>query len=374
MKFLFVASLHHPEALDAAIAATPPGETPPLFPPSMAQHFYERALLRRGHTLDVFFRNEPVWGGGARTQRHSAGITPGKIASALGRRVRPQLNPDYRLRNRHLIDRARAFRPDVLWVVGDNTVIYPETLTAIKRETGCRIVYASGTSPIVFSHAIERQAAPLYDLVLVNDEYHGIQWLELGAPRMVCLPIAACDPDFHHPYALTDAERKAYTCDVGFVGTLVPPNLYSERVRALEALRDFDLGLWSVHDVPGSLRGKVRGGALGEDMLRVLSASKLTINTHGDFMRYGGNMRLFEAAAVGTFQLADDRPGNRRWFTPDETIVLYSSLDDLREKVAYYLAHDAERQAIADAARAHVYAHHTYDQRVEELERLLRTI
>ena len=371
MKFLFVASLHHPQALDAAIAATPPGQTPPLFPPSMAQHFYERALRRRGHELDVFYRNLPAWGGGAHAERHSAGLTPGKVASALARRVPPRVNPDYRLRNAHLIERARAFRPDVLWVVGDNTIVYPETLATIKRETGCRVIYASGTSPIVFSHPIEREAARLYDLVLVNDEYHGIQWLELGAPRMVCLPIAACDPDFHHPYALTEAERSAYTCDVGFVGTLVPANLYGERVRALEALRDFDLGVWSVHDVPESLRSHVRGGALGEDMLRVLSASKLTINTHGDFMRYGGNMRLFEAAAVGVLQIADDRPGNRRWFTPGETIVLYSDLDDLRSKVAYYLVHEDERRAIAEAAQAHVYAHHTYDQRVAEIERLL---
>jgi glycosyltransferase involved in cell wall biosynthesis len=373
MKFLFVASLHHPEALEAAIAATPPGETPPLFPPSMAQHFYERALKRRGHTVDVFYRNMPLWGK-AKAERHSAGITPGKIVSALGRRMAPELNPELRLRNRFLLDRARAFRPDVLWVVGDNTVIYGETLLKIKSELGCRIVYASGTSPIVFSHAIERKAAPLYDLVLVNDEYHGIQWLELGAPRMVCLPIAACDPDFHHPYDLTPAERSAYTCDVGFVGTLVPYNLYGGRIRALEALTDFDLGIWSVHDVAGPLRSKVRGRALGEDMLRVLSASKLTINTHGDFMRYGGNMRLFEAAAVGVLQIADDRPGNRRWFTPGENIVLYSNLDDLRDKVRYYLAHDAERQAIADAARAHVYAHHTYDQRVEAIEGLLEAI
>ncbi len=370
MKFLFVASLHHPQALEAAIAATPSGEAPPLFPPSMAQHFYERALKWRGHTLDVFYRNQPPWGS-AKAERYSARLTPGKVVSALGRRLPPQLNPDYRLRNQRLMARARVFKPDVLWVVGDNTIIYPETLATIKRETGCRVLYASGTSPIVFSHAIERQAAPLYDLVLVNDEYHGIQWLELGAPRAVCLPIAACDPDFHHPYTLTDAERAAYRCDVGFVGTLVPANLYGERVRALEALTNFDLGIWSVHDVPETLRSKARGGALGEDMLRVLSASTLTINTHGDFMRYGGNMRLFEAAAVGTFQIADDRPGNRRWFTPGETIVLYSDLDDLREKVAYYLAHDAERQAIADAARAHVYAHHTYDQRVEAIERLL---
>src|SRR5690606_27291094 len=209
MHFLFVASLHHPEALAAAVAATPPGETPPLFPPSMAQHFYEKALRRRGHTLDVFYRNIPVWGR-VRAERHSARLTPGKVMAALGRRMPPQLNPDLRARNARLLRQAREQRPDVLWIVGDNTVIYPETIATIKRETGCTVVYASDTWSVVFSYSIVRRAARLYDLVLENDYYHGIQWLELGAKRMGCRPIGACDHEFHHPYELDEEERRAW--------------------------------------------------------------------------------------------------------------------------------------------------------------------
>jgi spore maturation protein CgeB len=373
MRILFVASLHHPEALQAAIAATPPGAEPPLFPPSMGQHFWNKALRKRGHVTDVFYRNIPAIGE-LKAQRHTQGITPGKIISALAHRIPPQANPDLRLRNRRLLEKAQTFKPDVLWMVGDNKVIYADTLAAIKRETGCKILYSTGISPIVFSLPIERKAARLYDLVITNDYYHGIQWLELGAKRMECLPGSAIDPDFHHPYTLTEAERKAYTCDIAFVGTLVPDNLYSRRVQALEALRDFDLGIWSVHDVPASLKKNFRGYALGEDMLEVFSAAKMTINVHGDFMRYGGNMRLFESAGVGIFQIADDLLGTHQWFTEGETIVTFKDMDDLREKAAYYLSHDAERQAIAQRAQTHVYQHHNYDQRVAQLEKLLADI
>ncbi|MBA3871140.1 MAG: glycosyltransferase [Anaerolineae bacterium] len=371
MRILFVAALHHPEVLQAAIAATPPGQKPPLFPTSAAQHFWEKALNKRGHVVDVFYRNLPAWGGELKSQRYTNRWTPARIATALSYRIPPEFNPDYRLRNQHLIEKARAFRPDWLWMTGDNTVITASTLAQIKAETGCKIIYATGTSPIVFSRPIERKAARLYDLVLVNDYYHGIQWLEMGSRRMDCMPIVACDPAFHHPYTLTDEQRKAFTCDIAFVGTLIPDNLYGQRIQALEALRDFNLGVWSVHDVPASLRPFARGGALGEDMLEVLSAAKMTVNTHGDFMRYGGNMRLFEAAAVGVFQIADHLPGVHQWFTEGETIVTYKDIDDLRRKVRYYLDHDTEREAIAQRARDHVYAHHTYDQRVERLEELV---
>jgi hypothetical protein len=371
MRVLFVVALHHPEELRAAIARITPGETPPLFPRSMAQYSQARALQKRGHVVDVFYRNLSASGGSGHMQRHSQRMSATKLITGVMQRIPAQVNPEIRLRNRRLAEKARAFRPDVLWVTGDNTVIYPETLAAIQRETGCKIVYTCGTSPIVFSHPVERRAARLYDLVLANDYYHGIQWLELGAKQMECLPGTACDPELHHPYELTDDERKAYACDIAFVGTLVPDNLYSRRVHVLECLRDFDLGIWTVHEVPDSLRSFVRGRALGETTLRVMSAARINLNVHGDFMRYGGNLRLFEAAGVGRLQIADRLPGTLHWFTDGETIVTFSDLDDLREKVSYYLAHDDECERIAQQAQAHVYQHHTYDQRIARVEALL---
>lgn len=367
-KILFVASLHHPDALQAAVDHTPPDTPKPLFPPSVLQHFWEHALRRRGYTLDIFYRNLPA-SGRVQAHHHREGITPGKVMAAIAHRLPPEANPEYRRRNQRLIRQALDFQPDILWLVGDNTVIYPDTLAHIKQATGCKLIYASGTSPIVFSRPIERRAAPLYDLVLVNDYYHGIQWLELGAPRMACLPLTAVDPAFHHPYE----PASAAVCDISFVGTLVPASLYSHRVQSLLSLTAFDLGIWSVHDVPAELRPYMRGPALGETMLRALSGSKLTINAHGNFMHYGGNMRLFEAAGVGVLQLTEDLPGVHQWFTPGENIVTFTDDADLYRKVAHYLMHDAERETMAQRAREHVYAHHTYDQRVQQFEALLES-
>jgi hypothetical protein len=345
----------------------------------MAQHFYERAFRARGHVLDVFYRN--LAGGRvperARTETHRQGLTPHKAIAAAAHRLPPQMRPDLRARNRALLVHARRFRPDVLWMVGDNTVIYPETLRAIRDATGCTLVYACGTSPIVFSRPIDRAAARLYDLVLASDYYHGVQWLELGAKRMECLPLSACDPTFHKPHPLNEAERARYRCDIAFVGTLVPDHLYSRRVAALEALRAFDLGIWSVHEVPASLRPFVRGRALGHEMEAILSASRLCFNTHGDFVWYGGNLRLFEIAGARVAQITDDLPGTRAWFphTPEgEMLLTYRDHDDLRAQVAAILADDARREAMAARAQAHVYAHHTYAHRVAHIEALLGAI
>jgi spore maturation protein CgeB len=283
----------------------------------------------------------------------------------------PALNIDFLLRNRRLISDARRFRPDVVVLVGGNEVILPGTLASLKRIHGAWLVYACSDSPIVFSRRIERSAARLYDLVVANDLYHAIQWKELGAPRAEVLPLSAVDPEFHRPYELTPAEQTRFSCDVGFVGTLVPESLYSERIAALEALRGFDLAIWSVHEVPPSLRHAARGPALGEEMMRAVTASLIVVNPHGDFMRYGGNMRLFEVCGARTLQICDDRPGVHEWFRVGTHLITSRDTSELREQVAYYLSHADERERIAAAGQAHVYAHHTYDQRMARLIELL---
>ena len=372
-RILFIASLHHPEQLQLdRAAAQQAGRELPLFPNSTSTHFWEKALRKRGYTVDVFWRNLSGFGNRdvqtLKADVYTERITPERILKAITQRLPYSLNPDLRRRNALLIDHARQFQPDYLWLIGDNRVVHADTLAHIKAELGCRIIYSTGTSPIVFSQPIERQAAELYDIVLVNDYYHGIQWLELGAKKMTCLPISAIDPDFHQPRPLSADEKAAYTCDVSFVGTLLPTKLYSERTDALAALDNFDVGIWTVHDVPHTLKRHVRGYALGDTMLRVLSGATISLNVHGNFMRYGGNMRLFEAAGVGAFQITDNRPGVREWFTPDEHLVIYDSLADLREKAAYYLAHPDEREQIATAAREHALQYHTYNQRLLQLE------
>lgn len=375
MKILLIGEIHHPEELARAIAATPPGEPSPLFPPSQGPYFWIRALRKLGHEVTAFLRDTPALFG--RQARKSGRFTGAKTLTALFQVLSsraPHLHPDYGARNRRLIKQVADERPDVLLMNGGNKVIFPETLAELKARFGVKLVYTSGVSPIVFSHAIERKAAPLYDLVTVNDFYHGVQWLELGAKRMEALPMSACDPDFHRPYALTEQEQAEYGCAVGFVGTLLPPNLYSTRVAALEQLTDLGLGIWSIHALPDSLKGCYRGAALGAKMLRILCGSQIQVNPHGNFMRYGGNMRLFEAAACGVFQIADDLPGNRMWFTPDESIAFYRDPQHLRAQVQHYLRHDAERQQIAAAAQRHVYAKHTYLHRMQSLVELIAQI
>ena len=368
MRFLIVGPIHHHAELNAARRARP--DDPPLFPPTQAQYFWVKALRELGHEVSAFYTTTLL--GGWRKLIPSWGIANAialKLEALAGRF--PRLNPGALALNRHLIRKVEKFRPDVVMVVGGTNIILPETLNRIRERYNCKLIFLSGTSPVVFFTPNEKAALPIYDLVLTNDAYHAIQCLELNAPRAEALPISACDPDFHRRYELSDDERKRYRCDLAFVGTLTPDHLYSKRVRALEGLRDFDLGIWSVHPVPESLKPFYRGPALGEEMLRIMCAAKIVVNPHGNFMLYGGNMRLFEAAGCGVFQIADDLPGVRKWFKIGQEIVTYRDPAHLRELVGYYLEHDNEREEIASAAQARAYAEHTYRHRMKHMIEML---
>ncbi len=372
-RLLFIASLHHPKELADDIRAASQSDPPPLFPRSMELYAWARAFRNAGYDIDVFWRNLPGFGrrdiARLNNEVFRAGLTPRKLLAGLLRRIPPRLQPDLQRRNHLLLEQARRYRPDLVWLSGGNREILPATLEQLKREHNCKVLFVHGDSPIVFSSQNERAAAPLYDLVLVNDRYHGAQWRELGAGQVAHLPYSSIDPDFHKPPD-SDKPRETF-CDIGFVGTLVPDHLYSERVAALASLRDFDLGIWSVHDVPAALQPFHRGYALGESMLRVLSAVKICLNTHGDTMRYGVNLRLFECAALGVFQIVDDRPGVAEQFSIGEHLVTFSDHADLREKARYYLAHNEERERMAAAARQHALAHHRVEQRLARVLELL---
>ena len=82
----------------------------------------------------------------------------------------------------------------------------------------------------------------------------------------------------------------------------------------------------------------------------------------------GLNFRAFEIAAVGGFQIMDERE-DAAIFLPS-AVTFDGTADDLRRKIAYYLSHDNERRAIAEACRREV-APHTFDVRAKTVLRVL---
>jgi spore maturation protein CgeB len=78
-------------------------------------------------------------------------------------------------------------------------------------------------------------------------------------------------------------------------------------------------------------------------------------------------MRNFDVLACGGFVLAERSSDLEKLFRIDVEIVCYASLGELEQKVAHYLAHPEQAQAIATAGRRAVLERHTIAQRVDHM-------
>jgi len=103
------------------------------------------------------------------------------------------------------------------------------------------------------------------------------------------------------------------------------------------------------------------GQALFEKAAEKFSESKIVFNIA---MTDDTNMRVHESIGTGSFLLTNRVPFIEELYEDGKHLVLYDSLDDMIEKAKYYLAHDDEREKIAQAGYEHAIKNHTIQHRV----------
>lgn len=193
-----------------------------------------------------------------------------------------------------------------------------------------------------------------------------------GVRNFQYLPVAAC-PEVHKKMELTEREQDYFGSDIAFVGAG-----YYNRRHFFKGLIDFDFKIWGNEwPLDSSLSGCLqRSGERveTEDTVKIFNASRISINLHsstyhkginpfGDFV----NPRTFEIACCGGFQLVDRRSEIGKLFEAGSEIVVFDNLDDLRQKIRFYLNNPEERTGIAERARQRVMKEHTYDQRMNRM-------
>ncbi|HEY3278325.1 MAG TPA: glycosyltransferase [Syntrophorhabdaceae bacterium] len=171
------------------------------------------------------------------------------------------------------------------------------------------------------------------------------------------------------------------TMDVSFVGGL-SRRTHARRMDGLEYvlksgidLKTYGYGLKRqlIPFRPDPIHRSYGGALWGMEMYRALNHSRISLNFHIDFVKnWAGNMRLYEGTGCGTVLLTESAEGLDEMFDVGKEIVVYDSLNDLVEKITYYLAHEAEREAIAAAGQRACIERHGYDRRIVEFDAILK--
>ena len=84
-------------------------------------------------------------------------------------------------------------------------------------------------------------------------------------------------------------------------------------------------------------------------------------------------MRMFEATGVGTCLLTDAGTNINELFEVGKEVVVYSSVDEAGEKVRYLLDNEKERKDIARAGHQRTLKEHTFSNRCQLIDEVIRT-
>lgn len=112
----------------------------------------------------------------------------------------------------------------------------------------------------------------------------------------------------------------------------------------------------------------LKGDHIPNDMLpRHYSSAAIVLNDHWESMAAQGFLsnRLFDAGAAGAFIISDPAAGLGEVF--GDSIVTYDTAEDLKAKVAHYLADPAARVEKAARLRELVINHHSFHHRATEI-------
>lgn len=94
--------------------------------------------------------------------------------------------------------------------------------------------------------------------------------------------------------------------------------------------------------------------------------SKINFNCTSAQMKGAVNQRVFDVPACGGFVFTDYRPCLRDLFDPDE-VAYFKSMDEIPDKIKFYLENHELRKSISRKARKRILAQHTYEHRLAEL-------
>ncbi len=250
--------------------------------------------------------------------------------------------------------------PGIVLVI-EGRQLEPELVAELKRHT--RALWLNWFCDGRRSVETVRSIAPAYDRVFVAGSEVVAALREPGQPPARYLA-PACDPSMHRPMR----SRDQFRANVVFAGTATP-----HRERLLSELVEFGLAVWG----PGWRKTKLRDYCRGEmldhvDYIRAYAGASVALNlqwgeSSGPTLDPGCNRRLFELAAIGVPQVAEDRPDLHLHFQEGSEVLVSRGIPDFKALITEALHDRGWAEQVAAGARQRALAEHTYMHRMAEM-------
>lgn len=281
--------------------------------------------------------------------------------------------------NQTLLEFVQLERPDLVFIVPFTDQLKPEIMDEIKKYSTSVIYLWDDVWRLEYTKFWSKH----FSYATTSDVNGLKKWNEAGCNNFIYSPFG-CN---HHFYK----EKNLPTIyEVSFIGGYHP-----YRAWVFKRLNDAGIKVSTFgHGWPN--------GRLGfDEMVNVFNQSKINLNLSNNEswdIRYilsikkgiKNNVRVirntirsiisqdaktkemvkarhFEISACGGFQLSYYTEGLERHFQLGSEIAIYESIDDMIDKIRYYLNHEDERKMIAKQGYLRTIKNHTMEKRLSDL-------
>ncbi len=264
--------------------------------------------------------------------------------------------------NKSLIQRTKEEKPDILLLLKADTIL-AETLYEIKKSTNSIIINVFPDNPLYMGKF--ESILPCH-LFFAKDSYAVDAVRKTGYKNIHFLP-QCTDPDVHTPMRIKDEKHRFFQSEISLIGSMYP-----YRLELIKQLKDYKPKIWGKgwqKSDDAEIKKLYMGMDIrGDDKAMAISNSKISLNPHHPLNDiFGVNRRTYDIAACKGFQLADLKEDMHHSYAVNDEIVCYSTLEELREKLNYFINHSDEREIIAEKAYNKTLKYHTYYHRAKEI-------
>jgi spore maturation protein CgeB len=250
---------------------------------------------------------------------------------------------------------------DLVFVIKGN-FLTQELIKEIKHKINCPLCLfimdnpfvGFDTEPIIWFPRIA-ETINYYDYILVFDSYY-IQYLKkITSSNIHFLPCSFNELDF---FPINSRKKKIY--DLTFLGSLTK---FRKKI-INKLLSDFEINIFT-NETPK------KHVLLPSEINYYYSISNINLNFSAYNSINGPNIRTFEITGSKGFIITDYVSDLEKLFDIDKEIICYSSIEELRDKIKFYLKNENLRNKISLAGYTRSINNHTYIHRVKELFNIL---
>ncbi len=289
--------------------------------------------------------------------------------------------------NKMLIETVSKEKPDICFFSLFTDEIKKETIREITNKSGTVTLNWFNDDHWRFDN-YSKYWAPCFNWIVTTDSQAIQKYHKIGYKNVIKSQWA-CNHFLYKPLKLP----KIY--DVSFVG-----QPHSNRKKIIEKMKKAGVKIecWG--------RGWPNGKVPQEKMIRIFSQSKINLNltksSSGNTLKsiakiflkrkkhksiQIGNPRYwidnsksllgkkreqiktrnFEIPGCKGFLVTGNADNLGDYYENDKEIIIYKNVNDLIERIGYYLKHDKERELIAQAGYERTLRNHTYEKRFNEI-------